>query len=99
MASALRGGRAGAEPGLGYWGSPDPERPIYTPSAARAPQLWYYGTARGTMPVTDAESFWIHIRLGDGELTPRGPFCSEDEAEAASARMGAVCRGILRQPV
>ena len=51
------------------------------------------------MPVTDAESFWIHIRLGDGELTPRGPFCSEDEAEAASARMGAVCRGILRQPV
>ena len=38
--------------------------------------------------------FWVHIGLDDTELTPRGPFQSPNEAEAAAARIASMCRAM-----
>jgi hypothetical protein len=42
--------------------------------------------------------FWVHASLVDGELTPRGPFADEAEAQAIAQQFAGVCRA-LHQPV
>ena len=35
---------------------------------------------------------WVHIALDGGELAPRGPYSSSNEAAVAAAGIAAICR-------
>lgn len=58
-------------------------------------------TAQPITKITPTEvdgTHWVSINM-DGREQLRGPFASAYEAEAAAARLAAVCRGIFHQPV
>ena len=50
-------------------------------------------------PIEIDGEHWITISMDGCELEKRGPFDSAEAAEVMAAQFGAICRGVLRQPV
>jgi hypothetical protein len=56
----------------------------------------FCGNEEGTMtitvrPIVRNGEHYVTITVDGGDLKPRGPFCSLDEAEAMADRLAAVC--------